>query len=272
MSPCLHHREASMRQAALLAAQPPPQRGPVMISASLLVQTAARPSSWSWLTSADITAEVSRTRPRAGRGDGEHLRFPRIAVHTPGGDLRTAGAAREFARSVTRRWRIAECCEDLPLVVSELLTNALRHTTPRPGGWPVRVGLFQASLRSSLLCAVCDPGPGLPMSPVPHELAESGRGLQVIEELSENWGCTAPGHSGKVVWASFATTVGPVPPQRAPVPPQRAAVPPQRAAVPPQRVSRDQPRLARRAATMTAATMTAATMTDELSPAPAGRP
>jgi hypothetical protein len=41
-------------------------------------------------------------------------------------------------------------------------------------------------------------------------LAETGRGLHVVDALADAWGYTAPGQTGKAVWAMFSTCRAPV--------------------------------------------------------------
>ena len=55
-----------------------------------------------------------------------------------------------------------------------------------------------------VLCAVFDPGVGVPVVKEADHLAESGRGTHVVEALSDAWGWTAPDQSGKAVWAMFS--------------------------------------------------------------------
>jgi Histidine kinase-like ATPase domain len=104
-----------------------------------------------------------------------------------------------------RHWGVAQRCEDIAVVVSELLTNALRHALPASGGprprWPIRLGLQQHG--PFVLCAVADPSDQAPVPREPDELAETGRGLEVVSALSDKWGYTAS-DLGKVVWATFS--------------------------------------------------------------------
>ena len=147
--------------------------------------------------------------------------FPEIASPASGVDASRICAAREFTISTLQGWGVAERCEDVAVVVSELLTNALLHALPAAGqartGWPVRLGL--------LICAVADPSRVAPVLQQPEHFGETGRGLHVIAALSDRWGCTVPTDIGKVLWAMFSTRLArPVPdPHPKPDPRQRHA-------------------------------------------------
>jgi anti-sigma regulatory factor (Ser/Thr protein kinase) len=159
-----------------------------------------------------MAAAASGARQRTpGLASTDWTCFPRLAQRTPGMDTRSVGTARDFCLSTMRRWGVRDRGDDVAVVVSELLTNALRHAVPQaqagPGAaarsrWPVRLGLVQPG--HFVLCAVADPSPRLPEPKEPDYLAESGRGLHVIDALSDRWGCTAPTEAGKVVWALFS--------------------------------------------------------------------
>jgi anti-sigma regulatory factor (Ser/Thr protein kinase) len=134
---------------------------------------------------------------------------PRAATYTPGTGAGSARTARDFTFATLRRWGMAERGEDIAIVVSELLANALRHAVPgsvdpRP---PIRLGLIQCG--PCVMCAVADPGRAAPVLRVPGALAETGRGLHIIRALSDRWGYTAPGDAGKVVWAVFTSPLTP---------------------------------------------------------------
>lgn len=118
-------------------------------------------------------------------------------------DIRTG---REFTLATMRRWGVTERCDDIAIVVSELLTNTLRHAVPglirTPPAWAARLGLLHCEC--SVLCAVADPSSSVPRPKHPSGLAESGRGLHVVGALSDKWGYTtfpSPKHMGKIVWA-----------------------------------------------------------------------
>jgi len=118
-------------------------------------------------------------------------------------------SARQFTRKTLCQWELEERFDDTALVVSELVTNALRHAlpsdTPRDERPPVRLHLMRWTSR--LVCAVRDPSDD---SPVARETdddfsAESGRGLFLVDSFSDSWGWhpLAGALRGKVVWALF---------------------------------------------------------------------
>jgi hypothetical protein len=167
-------------------------------------------ANWYWLTSAaEMAAEASGVWALAGDPAAQRWPgYPRVATRTPGAGADSVRVARDFTAATLRRWGIGERCDDVVVVVSELLTNALRYTVPCPGAvwprWPVRLGLLQPG--PWVLCAVSDPSDEVPVPKEPGWFGESGRGLHVVASLCDEWGCTQPGPRGKVVWAVFATS------------------------------------------------------------------
>ena len=145
---------------------------------------------------------------------------PRIATLTLGADAGSVRAARDFTVAILRRRGMAERSADIAIVVSELVTNALRHALGASGGTrlrrPIRLGLLQPG--PCVLCAVADPSKATPMLQTPGSLAETGRGLHIICALSDQWGSTTPDDAGKVVWALFRPRLAP--PLPGPVPAQ----------------------------------------------------
>jgi anti-sigma regulatory factor (Ser/Thr protein kinase) len=91
---------------------------------------------------------------------------------------------------------------DAGLVLSELISNALRHATPLPGSL-VRVswGLYDDCVE----VAVSDGGgPTVPMINKPSANAIGGRGLGIVDRLSVRWGVyTRQDGSEMTVWAAL---------------------------------------------------------------------
>lgn len=172
-----------------------------------LVSSAASSVGWRWLTAAAEMADLASADWLAA-GSTVPGR-PRVATRTPGTDARSVRMSRDFTVATLRRWGVAERREDIAVVVSELLTNALRHASSQSGSleprWPIRLGLLQCG--PCVLCAVADSSDKAPEPREPDYLAESGRGLHVIDALSDEWGYAAC-NLGKVVWATFTTEPG----------------------------------------------------------------
>jgi hypothetical protein len=102
----------------------------------------------------------------------------------------SAKAARDFTRLTLRGWRMARLSDVAELVVSELVTNALRHgllsARWMPGEHPIRLRLLRQD--PYLMCMVTDPDTSGPVRIDSRSGAESGRGLQVVEACSVRWG------------------------------------------------------------------------------------
>ncbi|MGH3277421.1 MAG: ATP-binding protein [Streptosporangiaceae bacterium] len=162
---------------------------------------------WDWLRRAAEMAALSGSLPLIPGGPGWPC-YPRIAMRIPGFVPGSISAARKFTTIILERWGAADRGSDVAVVVSELLSNAVRHGVPPSAVRPadgIRLGLMHSG--PSILCAVTDPSK---QPPVPREagwLDESGRGLQVVASLSDGWGTCmdVPGQPGKVVWATFRT-------------------------------------------------------------------
>ncbi|WTW23983.1 ATP-binding protein [Streptomyces sp. NBC_00019] len=108
-------------------------------------------------------------------------------------------AARTAVRGRLRDWNLDSVADITTLLVSELVTNALRHATG-----PIGVRLVRPTgLVDVLLVEVSDPLPDPPRERVADPEDESGRGLQLVAHSSRRWG-TRPGEAGKTVWFELA--------------------------------------------------------------------
>ncbi len=108
--------------------------------------------------------------------------------------------ARLHARLVLAEWGLSEQVDQVELVVSELLTNAIEASRSPEWVPPVRLWLF--SDRSRIVVLVWGTNPRLPVRIDANELAESGRGLQLVDALTTQWDAYAtPQDDGKIVRA-----------------------------------------------------------------------
>ncbi|MCZ9349509.1 ATP-binding protein [Streptomyces mutabilis] len=108
--------------------------------------------------------------------------------------------ARSLVRGTLRGWDLDDIGDLAALLVSELVTNALRHATGPIG---VRLVRRRAGPDGVLLVEVSDPLPTLPRTRVARPGDEDGRGLQLVASSARRWG-TRPGEVGKTVWFELA--------------------------------------------------------------------
>ncbi|MGW6215136.1 ATP-binding protein [Streptomyces sp. NPDC055109] len=102
---------------------------------------------------------------------------------------------RETRRLATRQvagWQLGGLADTVELLVSELVTNSVRHT---PG--PVRLALEMRDGR--LRCEVEDVAVSEPVRGAVSADAEGGRGTELLDVLAGDWGCV-PTTTGKTVW------------------------------------------------------------------------
>jgi CheY-like chemotaxis protein len=104
--------------------------------------------------------------------------------------------ARRFARSVLQAWRIDYGVDEVLLVVSELVTNALEHAQS-----PCRLRLELTM--SGLRVGVQDEGRGTPDLRTANTGSEHGRGLYLVATFAAAWGTERTADGGKVVWAEL---------------------------------------------------------------------
>jgi anti-sigma regulatory factor (Ser/Thr protein kinase) len=117
-------------------------------------------------------------------------------------DIDTVRAARGWLAAFLHRRRVSETQrQDAELVISELVTNALRHGL---GDIVVRTSLADGDL---LQVSVTDSGPELPALQPVDPGRVGGVGLRIVDRLASEWG-VAPFPGGKTVWAILATGSG----------------------------------------------------------------
>jgi anti-sigma regulatory factor (Ser/Thr protein kinase) len=113
----------------------------------------------------------------------------------------SASIARDFVCRHLVAHHELELVEDVRLVVSELATNAVAHAQT-----PFVVTL---SLEKQLvLVTIQDASSAIPVRGVPDVTDMNGRGLMIVELLSDAWGTSTDADGSKSVWAAFASTFG----------------------------------------------------------------
>lgn len=125
----------------------------------------------------------------------------RVATWDLAQDPTTPATARVLVRDRLQGWNLDEdTVEATELIVSELVTNAVRYGTP-----PLRLRLL---LDSTLTCEVHDGSTASPHLRHARTVDEGGRGLFIVSMLAAHWG-TRHGPGGKVLWTEQDLPGGP---------------------------------------------------------------
>ncbi|MEV5977959.1 SpoIIE family protein phosphatase [Streptomyces sp. NPDC052114] len=103
----------------------------------------------------------------------------------------TPSRARRLARSALARWGLEDLSESVELLVSEVVTNAVRYASR-----PITLRLLRTDV---LRCEVGDDVPQLPRLRQARATDEGGRGLYLVNRMARRWGATRLS-TGKVVW------------------------------------------------------------------------
>ena len=106
-------------------------------------------------------------------------------------DPQAPGRARRFARDVLAG-RSEDLIDLVELLVSEVVTNAVLHARSE-------IHLALTWRGDAFRVEVADHSPLLPAQRHFSELATTGRGIQLVEEIADSWGMV-PSNGGKVVW------------------------------------------------------------------------
>ncbi|WMX44636.1 SpoIIE family protein phosphatase [Streptomyces roseicoloratus] len=134
----------------------------------------------------DVALLVARTRAL----DPDH-----VATMDLPSDPAAVSGARRFASDVLAAWGLDDLSFTTELVVSELVTNAIRY-----GRSPIQLRLI---LQSTLTCEVSDASSTAPHLRRARIYDEGGRGLLLVAQCAQRWG-TRHGREGKVIWAEQA--------------------------------------------------------------------
>ncbi|KUN02483.1 ATPase [Streptomyces yokosukanensis] len=137
----------------------------------------------------DVALLVARTRV---------LHKDRVAAWELRDDPTDVSRARHLVHDQLSAWDLEEAAFPTELMVSELVTNAIRYGRP-----PIRLRLIHQN--ATLICEVYDSSGTTPHMRRARIFDEGGRGLLLVAQLAERWG-TRHDRVGKTVWAeqSFA--------------------------------------------------------------------
>ncbi|MER5916337.1 SpoIIE family protein phosphatase [Streptomyces sp. NPDC001982] len=162
----------------------------------------------------DVTLLLVRTRS---------LKPTQVASWTLPSDQTVVQSARHLAACQLTAWGLAGLQDPIKLIVSELVTNAARHSTG-----PIGLRLIKHQF---LTCEVSDTEACPPRLRRAHTSDENGRGLFMVAQLSRRWGYRLAS-GGKVVWAETDLTSHVFEASSAPVEQGRRATPPRATGVP----------------------------------------
>ncbi|MFB8754168.1 SpoIIE family protein phosphatase [Streptomyces nigra] len=132
----------------------------------------------------DIALIVARTR---------ELGSDRVAEWDVPSDPAAVARVRAAVTRTLEEWGLGELTFATELILSELVTNAIRY-----GGEPIRVRMLRDR---SLICEVFDSSSTSPHLRYAAMTDEGGRGLFLVAQLAERWG-TRYLPAGKVIWAT----------------------------------------------------------------------
>ncbi|MFI0516127.1 SpoIIE family protein phosphatase [Streptomyces sp. WSLK1-5] len=131
----------------------------------------------------DVALLLARTRA---------LGADRVATWDVEPDPAQVAAIRQAATEQLAAWGLEEASFVTELVVSELVTNAIRYGEP-----PIQLRLIRDR---TLICEVSDGSSTSPHLRRAHAFDEGGRGLLLVAQLTQRWGSRQTG-CGKTIWA-----------------------------------------------------------------------
>ncbi|MFJ2949685.1 SpoIIE family protein phosphatase [Streptomyces sp. NPDC087226] len=142
----------------------------------------------------DVALLLLRRRVPDGARTGGRLK-QRVVPGDPG----ALAEVRRMIRTAVEGWGAGERADEIELVADEMITNVLMHTE---GAAVVNVRVLDGGGERRVRVEVEDSSSALPRRREAGESGVSGRGLLLIETLTDVWGVEARG-GGKCVWSEF---------------------------------------------------------------------
>jgi anti-sigma regulatory factor (Ser/Thr protein kinase) len=151
----------------------------------------------------DLTARLQSGpgRPRVVRMPSDWWDSPAVAACSLGNGAQSGRMARKFTRSTLSEWDLGSLIDDAEAIVGEFVANAVSHAARTAGPNLQQVGLRLLRRTGEVMCAVLDPSDMAPVLRMPSRTDEAGRGLQMVDALSDVWGWSPVTGRGKAVWA-----------------------------------------------------------------------
>ncbi|MCC9689657.1 MULTISPECIES: SpoIIE family protein phosphatase [Streptomyces] len=143
---------------------------------------------------------LRRREPEGPRSGG------RLKQLVPPGDPEALSDTRRMIRTAAAAWGARDRADEIELVADEMITNVLMHTE---GSAEVTLRVLDGAERR-LRVEVEDSSSALPRRREAGEGGVSGRGLLLVETLTDLWGVEARG-GGKCVWSEFVVVKDPEP-------------------------------------------------------------
>ena len=143
-----------------------------------------------------MTADQGRPRSARTRPRGTQRTRLNLQVTLPAGDG-AVRLARRVTRDVLARWRLAHVEDTAVLLVSELVTNAVRHAVDTGA-----IGLELTCAQTWLRVEVQDGDPNWRKMDSLADCDESGYGFVLVDSLADRWGVRRVS-AGKAVWVEF---------------------------------------------------------------------
>ena len=157
----------------------------------------------------DLTARLQCApgRPRVVRMPSDWWDSPAVAACPLGLNAQSGRTARRFTRSTLREWDLNALADDAEAIVGEFVANAVSHAAGSANsGQPIGLRLLRRT--GEVMCAVLDPSDKAPVLRIPDRTEEAGRGLQMVDALSDVWGWSPVTGRGKAVWAILFCALG----------------------------------------------------------------